>query len=295
MALFGDLPPLESDGQGGAAADKDAAPADNAGGKGARAWALSRPTPNLRRPRPAARAAGSAVRPPVPALNPKHPHSMPQDPAALMFRWEAAATAGEQPVEQQPAAAGTAGRADGAAAAVCSLADYLPPRVRAKGRPRGTAEFDPHAEYDPAAPNSYQAYRAWTRAQKLARSQQHGTPDDDGNGDDGDASSSDGDGDGAAGRGDPGEPSVCVVLSNMVDAIDEGLERETMDECSAFGAVVRCEAAEAGDADGPLPPYERVRVVVEFAELEAAVRAQETLDRRLFGGRRISAAFHRPP
>ncbi|KAJ2708524.1 hypothetical protein H4R19_004700 [Coemansia spiralis] len=281
MSLFGDLPPLEPDGQTSTAATNDP-PADDAG---KRAWAHAELAPNLRRPRPrpTVRPAGaSVVRPPVPAQNPKHPHAMPQDPAALMAQWTAAATAGERPVEQQQT---TAAKPAGAPAAP-SLASFLPPRLHAKGRRRGPGEFDPDAEYDPAAPNSYEAYRAWTRAQVLARPAQHGSPDDDGTGSDTGSDSE---------RGDPGDPSVCVVLTNMVDALDDDLERETADECSAFGTVVRCTATEAGEADGPLPPFECVRVVVEFAGLDAAVRAQEALDRRLFGGRRISATFCAPP
>ncbi|KAJ2773957.1 hypothetical protein IWQ57_001048 [Coemansia nantahalensis] len=275
MSLFGDLPPLEPDDQGsGTAADAGAPPADD---PGRRAWAGAGLTPNLRRPRPPVRpAAGSVVRPPVPAQNPKHPHAQPQDPAALMTQWATAAAAGEQPVEQQQQQQPAAGKLGGASA-VTSLASFLPPRPHAKGRRRGPDEFDPEAEYDPGAPNSYEAYRAWTRAQRLARSQGCDSPGDGGE------------------RGDPGEPSLCVVLTNMVDAIDEDLERETADECSAFGTVVRCVAVEADDADGRLPPRERVRVVVEFADLDAAVRAQDSLDRRLFGGHHISAVFGPAP
>ncbi|KAJ2782671.1 hypothetical protein H4R18_002149 [Coemansia javaensis] len=268
MSLFGDLPPPEPDPQDGAEHPRPPPP-DGA----ARAWARPALRPNLRRPRPA------------PAS--RHPH----DPALLAARWQAAAAAGEQPVEKPPPppppppATAEPTEAEPKPDASRSLARYLPPPVpHPRGRRRGPAEFDPHEEYNPAAPNDYQAYCAWAAAQKQARAQVLGDSgsSDAGPGDDDD------DCDEADDRRDPGEPSVCVVLTNMVDALDDELERETMDECSAFGAVVRCAATE--DA-GAASPFERVRVVVEFAELDAAVRAQEALDRRLFGGRRISAAF----
>ncbi|KAJ2163152.1 Splicing factor 45 [Coemansia sp. RSA 552] len=253
--------------------------------------------PNPRQPGPSAKPrVGNVVKPVVPLLNPKHPHSMPQgDPAALMSRWEAAAAAaaaaGKEVVatkatlatkgpSAKPINAATAAVAAAAASTpplAISLAEYLP----SNGRNKRRVEFDPYEAYNPALPNDYQTCKRWIERQQLDRPSSKVSGGD---------AAEDSEDDGSE-REEAGEPGQIVVLTNMADAIDADLERETMEECQAFGDVVSCTAELAEHPDNP---FRRVRIVVEFAEQGAAVQARETLDRRFFDGRHISATFHHP-
>ncbi|KAJ2747015.1 hypothetical protein GGI20_000911 [Coemansia sp. BCRC 34301] len=300
MSLFGNLPPIETE-DGNAEREAQACGGSELPAKKSTAWVRPEFAPNLRRHRAAAKPAAkqqpapaafeaedgnqtcspSVVRPPVPLLNPKHPHSLPQRPELLMSRWEAIAAAGAKPLEK----AGSSG-ARATAALSFSLAEYLPVasrhRARHTGKRAGEAEFDPLAEYCPAAPNGYQAYKDWAAREKQRRTERQSHYEgEEGEEEDG----------GEDIRRDPGEPTTCIVLTNMADVVDDGLELETHEECAAFGTVVRCIASTIDD--GSLAPFEQIRVFVEFAELEAAIRAQAALDQRLFDGRHISAKFVR--
>lgn len=81
-----------------------------------------------------------------------------------------------------------------------------------------------------------------------------------------------------------------MVLRNMVglDDIDDHLEGEVTEECGKFGQVKRVviyQERQGEDADADVI----IKIFVEFnhtAEMNRAVRA---LDRRWFGGRKVSA------
>ncbi|KAJ2344149.1 hypothetical protein GGF43_005517, partial [Coemansia sp. RSA 2618] len=257
------------------AAKSDPAKSEQAGTKDSpktsRSWARPDLVPNLRRPKAPAK--------------PRNILSRAKDSAAksaaatavLIPKWEAAARAGERASAEPRAAKRTVPK---------TLAEYMPPSTKPGG-------FDPHAEYNPAMPNTYQVYKQWVEEQKQRRLE----------GEDGREVSEDGremsdderetseeERETSEDEREVGEPSACVLLTNMAAEIDEDLERETMEECEAFGSVLRCTASLV-DADDP---YERVHVVVEFADVGAAERARTALDWRCFDGRHISATFHHP-
>ncbi|KAI9501793.1 hypothetical protein BX070DRAFT_253748 [Coemansia spiralis] len=301
MSLYDDLPPVEpkkgqdqNENSGDTAAGHHNKDLGNSGQKPeatpgssvvGRSCVFPELVPNLRRRhKPAkthiAKAPGASALAPPTSL--KHPHSLLQNPDLLISKWEAAKAADARPVEL----ASTSSAATRQQPAFQSLAAYFPvtPHKPAKARHGGNSSGpDLLSEYNPALPNDYQEYKIWAANAKQERLQKQkqlvGHRD----------SSSEVDeekGDGLA-RRDPGQPSVRIVLTNMADSIDEDLEKETMEECKTFGCVVRCTAAIAKQA----AQFERVRVVVEFEELDAAIRAQEALDRRFFDGRHISATF----
>ncbi|KAJ2813875.1 hypothetical protein H4S07_000329 [Coemansia furcata] len=253
---------------------------------------------------PSSASTVSVVKPPVPLLNPKHPHSTPQRPDLLISKWEAIAMAGERPLEKP---SGLGGRP---AAPSLSLAEYMPMPLRPRGkhsskRVTGTG-FEPFAEYCPAAPNNYQQYKDWSAREKKLRTEHHAHISKNSVNDDDDEDEYEDDGDefdherksecGVTGelRRDPGIPSTRIALTNMADVVDDELELETREECAAFGEVIRCTVSSIDDSEDLLSPFERVRVLVEFADLASATRAQEALDQRFFDGRHISAVFVRP-
>ncbi|KAJ2873843.1 Splicing factor 45 [Coemansia aciculifera] len=244
----------------------------------------------------------SVVKPPVPLLNSKHPHSLPQRPESLISKWEAISTAGAKPLEQ-PSGLGAR-----STALSLSLAGYMPKTLRLRGKHPGKrmheSGFEPFAEYCPAAPNDYQSYKDWAAREKKLRAEHQAlsikakADNDEDEGDDDDYEYED-EREGLCGAAgelhrDPGEPSTCILLTNMADVVDNELELETREECAAFGEVIRCTISTIDDNDDLLSPFERVHVLVEFADLASATRAQEALDQRFFDGRHISAEFVRP-
>ncbi|KAJ2665111.1 hypothetical protein IWW48_000378 [Coemansia sp. RSA 1200] len=330
MTLFGNLPPpepkKEQTAQQGTDTRSDATVQNSdKPSVSARSWAAPEFIPNLRRQQRATAAAASAstkltgpsaaaVNGMAKPLNPKHPHSLPQNPEQLISKWEAAKAADEAPLERAaPAAA--------AKHLPHSLAQYLPatqktPKSRLYGSGGVPDTFDPFDEYNPIVPNDYQMYKVWITDEKKRRAQakkhmaevkargddinpSNVSDDSDTDSNSDSNSSSDGNNsnrkaDAGQQERDPGRPSVWVVLTNMADEIDEDLERETIEECSTFGKVVQCVAETvpgADEANSHTSRFERVRVVVEFAELDAAIRAREAIDRRFFDGRHISATF----
>ncbi|KAJ2513114.1 hypothetical protein GGI11_004516 [Coemansia sp. RSA 2049] len=325
MTLFGNLPPpepkKEQTGQRGTDTRNDAAVQNNdKPSVSARSWAAPEFIPNLRRQQRAAAVNGTA-RP----LNPKHPHSLPQNPEQLISKWEAVKAADKAPLERAAPAAAASAVATTTKHMPDSLAQYLPatqktPKSRLYGSGGVPDAFDPFDEYNPIVPNDYQMYKAWIADEKKRRAQvkrhmvevkargndinlsnvsddsdiDSDTDSDTDSDSDGNSNSSGRKADAGQQERDPGRPSVWVVLTNMADEIDEDLERETVEECSTFGKVVRCMAeyvSGADEANSRTSRFERVRVVVEFAELDAAIRAREAIDRRFFDGRHISATF----
>ncbi|KAJ2607123.1 hypothetical protein H4S08_004930 [Coemansia sp. RSA 1365] len=271
MSLFGKLPPPEP--EEGCQKSTEPESEDTTQNVAARRWARPELVPNFRRPKTAI-APNQRVLP----ANPKHPHALPQDPFALMSRWEAAAATttdvGDTPEEKL---AGPPSKKN-ASALLDSLVEYMPPlpKHRLKG---GLVQFVPQEEYNPAAPNDYQSYKTWLdhQSQLIQDDDYSGLSESEDTEDEYD-------------RISIGEPSNCLVLTNMADGIDEDLVHETAEECRVFGSVVRCNAVIDEDC---VRRFGRVRVFVEFADVEAAVKAQMALDRRFFDGRHISASFHR--
>ncbi|KAJ2084432.1 hypothetical protein H4R24_000062 [Coemansia sp. RSA 988] len=275
MSLFGNLPPPEP--EEGCQKSTEPEPEVTSQNAAARRWARPELVPNFRRPKTSA-----TPNPKVPPSNPKHPHAMPQDPIALMSRWKAAAaavadddvgdTTGEKLSRPLPK--------QNSSVVLDSLAEYMPPLPKHKPK-GGLVQFVPQGEYNPAAPNDYQSYKTWLEHQRQLIQDEHHSDSTDSE-----------DAEDEYDRTSVGEPSSCLVLTNMADVIDDDLIHETAEECRVFGAVVRCDAVVDEDCTHR---FRQVRVLVEFAEVDAAVKAQMALDRRFFDGRHISASFYRQP
>ncbi|KAK6095515.1 hypothetical protein MT418_004205 [Batrachochytrium dendrobatidis] len=86
-------------------------------------------------------------------------------------------------------------------------------------------------------------------------------------------------------------PTQVVVLTNLVgkSEVDDELRRETTEECAKFGKVIECSVYEVPGSH--VPDDEAVRVFVEFADLNAAIKAQADMHGRFFGGRKVTAGF----
>ncbi|XP_071817939.1 splicing factor 45-like [Apostichopus japonicus] len=87
-------------------------------------------------------------------------------------------------------------------------------------------------------------------------------------------------------------PTKVVLLRNMVGPgeVDEELQPETAEECTKYGAVVKCVIYEEPNAE----EEEAVRIFVEFGSIAAAVKAVVDLNGRFFGGRIVKASFFSP-
>ncbi|KAJ1812333.1 hypothetical protein LPJ75_003702, partial [Coemansia sp. RSA 2598] len=280
MSLFSGLPDIDSqageeDDIGRQRQQKDAEQKEQGAGKSqssAASWSYPELAPNLRRTKPSYKPTGNT------ATTSKHPHSLPRDPASLISKWNAASSKVESaPVQTATAEKGASAAQQQQQQQQFSLAEYVPaiahvqrpgqgPKVGSSSAngPQAYEGFDPYEEYNPAAPNAYHAYKTWLRSRKRERQQS------------------------SRRLATIGEPSACIMLSNMADAVDDSLERETEEECRAFGHIVRCKAHICQEAESA---YERVRLYVEFDDIAAASRARDALDRRFFDGRHISATF----
>ncbi|CAK9298786.1 unnamed protein product [Gordionus sp. m RMFG-2023] len=98
-------------------------------------------------------------------------------------------------------------------------------------------------------------------------------------------------------------PSKVVLLRNMVGSgeIDPDLENETREECSKYGEVKSCTVfeipanffrASSKSSNDTVSELDRVRIFVEFARVESAVKAVVDLNGRFFGGRIVRADFY---
>eukprot|EP00037_Helgoeca_nana_P018291 m.174972 g.174972 ORF g.174972 m.174972 type:complete len:417 (-) comp24385_c0_seq1:286-1536(-) len=85
-------------------------------------------------------------------------------------------------------------------------------------------------------------------------------------------------------------PSHTVLLKNLVGPgeVDADLERETAEECSKFGTVVKTEVKELHG----VAANEAVQVYVQFARQEAATKAITAMNGRYFGGRVVMADYY---
>ncbi|KAJ2632610.1 hypothetical protein H4R22_001114 [Coemansia sp. RSA 1290] len=137
MTLFGDLPPPK----GSESAPNDVQePLPDA--EKTRSWSRPELVPNLRRPKPTS----------------KQRSTKPKDALALASRWEEAALTAEEPSSSQPPLPKRP--------MLNSLAEYLPASSKKNSNVKNKRTFDPHAVYNPAVPNSYQAYKQWLESQK---------------------------------------------------------------------------------------------------------------------------------
>ncbi|KAJ2454929.1 hypothetical protein EV183_001190 [Coemansia sp. RSA 2336] len=138
MTLFGDLPPPK----GSESTPNDTQePLPDA--EKPRSWSRPELVPNLRRPKPTAKPRSS---------------TKSKDALALASRWEEAASTAEEPSSSQPPLPKRP--------VLNSLAEYLPASSKKSSNVKNKRTFDPHAAYNPAVPNSYQAYKQWLESQK---------------------------------------------------------------------------------------------------------------------------------
>lgn len=84
---------------------------------------------------------------------------------------------------------------------------------------------------------------------------------------------------------EPGKEKRCLCLLNMVGQgeVDEELEDEVREECSRFGSVQTVDIQEMED---------HVRVFVLFFDEGSALKAQQALHGRFFGGNQVQAHFY---
>ena len=76
--------------------------------------------------------------------------------------------------------------------------------------------------------------------------------------------------------------SKVVVIRNLADEADEGLEDEVSEECQTFGML----------QDFVMHSETEVQFYVKFFSAEAASKCREALNGRLFAGRVVRADFY---
>ena len=86
-------------------------------------------------------------------------------------------------------------------------------------------------------------------------------------------------------------PTKCLLLKNMVglEGVDNELEGEVREEMAKYGEVVKVLIYQMPQ---PCPDYEAVRVFVEFAKVDQAIKAVVDLNGRFFAGRTVRAGFY---
>jgi RNA recognition motif-containing protein len=73
------------------------------------------------------------------------------------------------------------------------------------------------------------------------------------------------------------------------DDVDDSLEKETKEECSKYGIVEKCVVHMGRNSSGNAKPA--VRIFVTFKYPEAASKAQNDLNGRFFGSRKVAASY----
>ncbi|XP_011882393.1 PREDICTED: poly(U)-binding-splicing factor half pint isoform X3 [Vollenhovia emeryi] len=88
--------------------------------------------------------------------------------------------------------------------------------------------------------------------------------------------------------------SRVVILRNMVapEDVDETLQEEIQDECSKFGVVVRVIIYKERQSEEDENAEVIVKIFVEFAEMNEAERARDSLNGRYFGGRLVKGELY---
>ncbi|KAJ2852671.1 hypothetical protein IWW36_000028 [Coemansia brasiliensis] len=145
MTLFGDLPPPKESENAQNDAQEPLSDAEKISSN-ARSWSRPELVPNLRRPKSTSKSRTSTT------------STKPKDALALVSRWEEAASTAEEPSSSQPSLPKRL--------FLNSLAEYLPVSSKKNSNVKNKRPFDPHAAYNPAVPNSYQAYKQWLESQK---------------------------------------------------------------------------------------------------------------------------------
>ncbi|OTF74047.1 splicing factor 45-like protein [Euroglyphus maynei] len=81
-------------------------------------------------------------------------------------------------------------------------------------------------------------------------------------------------------------PSKVVLLRNMVGPgeVDAELEPETKEECSKYGEIYEKKDYESEE--------DAVKIFIEFAQVDSAIKALVDLNGRYFGGRIVKASFY---
>ncbi len=86
-------------------------------------------------------------------------------------------------------------------------------------------------------------------------------------------------------------PTKVVLLQNMVGPgeVDDDLQPEVVEECSKYGDVRQCLIYEIPHG---APDDEAVRIFVQFAKVDSAIKAIIDLNGRYFGGRTVTGSFY---
>jgi len=159
-------------------------------------------------------------------------------------------------------------------------------------------DWDPHEEYDPIAPNSYEILQSdYLKAaeQKLLEEvmakQNRLSTTQPGKIDTNLLSALD-DLDEIEEEMQGPTPTRVLLLQNMVGPgeVDDDLEIETKEECSKYGEVVKCLIFEIPHKR--VPDDQAVRIFVEFTSPQSALKASNDLNGRYFGGRVVKASFY---
>ena len=85
-------------------------------------------------------------------------------------------------------------------------------------------------------------------------------------------------------------PTKVVLLTNMVGPgeVDDDLQPEVIEESGKYGEVKKCLIFEMPPGG---PEEEAVRIFIEFAKVESAIKAVIDLNGRYFGGRIVRGSF----
>ncbi|CAB0005642.1 unnamed protein product [Nesidiocoris tenuis] len=88
--------------------------------------------------------------------------------------------------------------------------------------------------------------------------------------------------------------SRVVILRNMVapEDVDESLQEEIQEECTKYGTVDRVIIYNEKQSEDDDNPDIIVKIFVEFSKMREAEAAQESLNGRFFGGRRVKAELY---
>jgi len=82
-------------------------------------------------------------------------------------------------------------------------------------------------------------------------------------------------------------PSRVILLRNMVGKgqVDPELENEIKEECTKFGAVMKCKVHE--DTSEGVTEADTIRIFVQFSTITAASKAVKVMNGRFFAGRSV--------
>ncbi|KAF6199633.1 hypothetical protein GE061_005931 [Apolygus lucorum] len=88
--------------------------------------------------------------------------------------------------------------------------------------------------------------------------------------------------------------SRVVILRNMVapEDVDESLQEEIQEECTKYGVVDRVIIYNEKQSEDEDNPDIIVKIFVEFSKMREAEAAQDALNGRYFGGRRVKAEMY---